>query len=177
MTAIVGKDSIALTSSEPVTKRREKHFYRAEETYEEDITANRYKQLYENKISAISGSGGENLSFLKTPDPFYTGGEPKKENSGMYILESGGSIVADLKNSLEKGVVRVSMPETEKTPFMCQIEGKSGDGDWFVIGTSGSVNQTYLPFNQKLDQIRISGVSGASIQLNGIHVSKKEWVR
>lgn len=164
--AVVTADGIALTSSELVPE----HVYNEIETtavhYTWDDTSVMWKQMYENKTSSVVGANGESIDFLK-----------EKDNTALYSIDGGQSVTALLDTPMESGVVKITMPQTEGKSFIYEVKARLDDGEWLSLGRSDSIDPKYLHFDTKINQVKICGADGETVQLGGIHISEKEKIR
>ena len=164
--AVVTPDGIKLESSEIVPEHVFVPISEDAVHYSWDDTTKMWKQMYENKTSSVLGMNGENIDFLK-----------EKENTAVYSINEGHSVTAVLDTPMDSGVVKVTMPQTGGKSFIYEIYARLDEGEWISLGRSDSVTPKYLPFNTKVNQIKISGADGKAVQLGGIHISEKEWFR
>lgn len=159
--AVVGKEGITLTSSEEVTPKETKVSYVMEPREREIELSKMWKKLYENKITKVTAYDGRDVSFLKN------------DEDSHYTLKKTTEVTAQISEPIENGYVSVTVPQSE-TLSVCSVYGRLDDGEWQYIGNFGSGDEKYIGYNGTYNQFKVTTADNDTVNINKIHISKKE---
>lgn len=159
--AVVGKDGITLISSEQVPPKKTRVNYIMEDREREVELKNLWRKLYENKVISVTTSDGRDVSFLKN------------DEDSHYTLKKATEVTAQISEPIENGYVSVTVPQSE-TLSVCSVYGRLDDGEWQYIGNFGSGDEKYIGYNGTYNQFKVTTADNDTVNINKIHISKKE---
>lgn len=159
--AVVTEDGITLTSSEEVPPKKTKVNYVMEGREREVELENMWRKLYENKITKVTACDGRDVSFLKN------------DEDSHYTLKKTTEVTAQISEPIENGYVSVTVPQSE-TLSVCSVYGRLDDGEWQYIGNFGSGDEKYIGYNGTYNQFKVTTADNDTVNINKIHISKKE---
>ena len=159
--AVVTEDGITLTSSEEVPPKKTKVNYVMEAREREVELENMWRKLYENKITKVTACDGRDVSFLKN------------DEDSHYTLKKTTEVTAQISEPIENGYVSVTVPQSE-TLSVCSVYGRLDDGEWQYIGNFGSGDEKYIGYNGTYNQFKVTTADNDTVNINKIHISKKE---
>lgn len=122
---------------------------------------NLWRKLYENKVISVTTSDGRDVGFLKN------------DEDSHYTLKKTKEVTAQISEPIENGYVSVTVPQSE-TLGVCSVYGRLDDGEWQYIGNFGSGDEKYIGYNGTYNQFKVTTADDDTVNINKIHISKKE---